>query len=83
MRAADPQLLRDTVGSLADWLRQLADGVDDRPVAPNREAKSSGSENTYPEDLTDLDDDSRRRSPRWRRTPSRWLAAHGSCWRAP
>jgi DNA polymerase-4 len=55
VRAADPQVLRDTVGSLADWLRQLAHGVDDRPVVPNREAKSSGSENTYPEDLTDLD----------------------------
>jgi DNA polymerase IV len=55
VRAADAQLLRDTVGSLADWLRQLADGVDDRPVVPNREVKSSGTENTYPEDLTDLD----------------------------
>src|SRR5947199_3143165 len=54
VRAADVQLLRDTVGSLADWLRQLANGVDDRPVVPNREAKSSGSENTYPEDLTDI-----------------------------
>src|SRR5436190_8862663 len=32
VRTADPQLLRDTVGSLADWLRQLANGVDDRPV---------------------------------------------------
>jgi DNA polymerase IV len=55
VRTADVQLLRDTVGSLADWLRQLATGTDDRPVVPNREAKSSGSENTYPEDLTDLD----------------------------
>src|SRR3954471_14559098 len=54
VRTADVQLLRDTVGSLADWLRQLANGVDDRAVTPNREAKSSGSENTYPEDLTDL-----------------------------
>jgi DNA polymerase-4 len=54
VRTADVQLLRDTVGSLADWLRQLASGVDDRPVTPNREAKSSGSENTYPEDLTEL-----------------------------
>src|SRR5260221_13544274 len=54
VRTADLQLLRDTVGSLADWLRQLANGVDDRPVTPNREVKSSGSENTYPEDLTDL-----------------------------
>jgi DNA polymerase-4 len=55
VRAADLKLLEDTVGSLADWLRQLANGVDDRAVEPNREAKSSGSENTYPEDLTDLD----------------------------
>jgi DNA polymerase-4 len=55
VRTADAQLLRETVGSLADWLRQLANGVDDRPVVANREAKSSGTENTYPEDLTDLD----------------------------
>ena len=47
--------MRETVGSLADWLKQLANGIDDRPVVPNREAKSSGSENTYPEDLTDID----------------------------
>ena len=55
VRGADVEILRDTVGSLADWLRQLANGIDDRPVVPNREAKSSGSENTYPSDLTDLD----------------------------
>src|SRR5258705_4918315 len=55
VRAVEVELLRETVGSLADWLRQLAHGVDHRPVVPNRQAKSSGSENTYPEDLTDLD----------------------------
>jgi DNA polymerase-4 len=54
VRAADTQILHDTVGSLAGWLQQLARGEDDRPVVPNREAKSSGSENTYAEDLTDL-----------------------------
>jgi DNA polymerase-4 len=54
VRTVDPVLLRETVGSLADWLRQLANGVDDRPVVPHRETKSSGSENTYPQDLTDL-----------------------------
>ena len=54
IRAADVAALRETVGSLADWLRQLADGLDDRPVVPNRESKSSGTESTYPEDLTDL-----------------------------
>jgi DNA polymerase-4 len=55
VRTVDLQALRETVGSLADWLRQLAHGVDNRPVEPNRDVKSSGSENTYAEDLTDLD----------------------------
>jgi DNA polymerase-4 len=54
VRTADWATLSDAVGSLADWLRQLASGVDERPVVPNREAKSSGSERTYAEDLTDL-----------------------------
>jgi DNA polymerase-4 len=53
IRSTDPQLLRDTVGSLADWLRQLAQGDDPRPVVPDRAAKSSSSENTYAEDLVD------------------------------
>src|SRR4029453_8073957 len=52
VRTAHPAMLRETLGSLAEWLQQLADGVDDRPVVPNRVAKSSGTENTYPEDLT-------------------------------
>jgi DNA polymerase IV len=54
VRTIDEQVLRDAVGSMADWLRQLANGIDDRPVTPHRDAKSSGSENTYPADLTDL-----------------------------
>src|SRR5437899_1901103 len=55
VRGADPEVLRSAVGSLADWLRQLATGVDDRAVVPNRETKSSGSENTFADDLTSLD----------------------------
>src|SRR6478672_7865285 len=55
VRTTDSQVLRDAVGSLADWLRQMSNGVDERPVTPHRDAKSSGSENTYPADLTDLD----------------------------
>jgi DNA polymerase IV len=56
VRSADFQLLRDAVGSLADALKQLAHGIDDRPVVANREVKSSGSETTYPEDLINLDE---------------------------
>ena len=54
VRTADPQLLRDTVGSLADWLEQLARGVDNRPVVAEHDPKSSGSESTYAHDLTDI-----------------------------
>jgi DNA polymerase-4 len=54
VRAADPAVLRESVGSLADWLQQLARGHDDRPVVAEYEPKSSGSENTFERDLTDL-----------------------------
>jgi DNA polymerase-4 len=53
VRTADAEVLRDAVGSGADWLRRLAEGIDDRPVVPHRLAKSSGTENTFAEDLTD------------------------------
>ena len=55
VRRVPLEALEATVGRQAGWLRRLADGVDDREVTPHREAKSSGSENTYAEDLTDLD----------------------------
>ena len=54
VRAASPEVLRDAVGGLADWLRQLSEGIDTRPVTPDREVKSSGSENTYAQDVADL-----------------------------
>src|SRR5687767_13188180 len=55
VRHADPALLRDAVGSVADWLQELARGHDDRPVVAEHEPKSSGSENTFERDLTDLE----------------------------
>src|SRR5687767_9462231 len=55
VRTADPAVIREAVGSSADWLRRLADGIDDREVEPHSEPKSSGSENTFASDLTDLD----------------------------
>ena len=56
VRGADERILREAVGSLTEWLRRLAMGIDDRPVEPNRESKSSGSEVTYTEDLTDINE---------------------------
>jgi len=54
VRTANTDVLREAVGSLADWLQQLARGEDDRPVVAEYEPKSSGSENTFERDLTDL-----------------------------
>ena len=54
VRTADMAILREAVGSLADWLQELAHGRDDRPVVAEHEPKSSGSENTFERDLTDL-----------------------------
>jgi DNA polymerase-4 len=54
VRTADPEVLRAAVGSMTEWLRKLAIGEDDRPVVQNRASKSSSSECTYAQDLTDL-----------------------------
>jgi DNA polymerase IV len=55
VRSADPSVLREAIGSQTEWLRQLADGIDDRPVVPNRATKSCGTENTFNEDLVNID----------------------------
>jgi DNA polymerase-4 len=55
VRAADAAVLQAAVGSMAEWLQRLARGEDDRPVVAEHEPKSSGSENTFERDLTDLD----------------------------
>jgi DNA polymerase IV len=76
VRTADPVLLRDAVGSSVEWLRQLADGVDDRPVVPNRSAKSSGTENTFSQDLVDLGE-IRRELDEMARDGAAWLERKG------
>jgi len=40
-------------GKSGPWYFEIARGRDDRLVRPDRERKSSGSETTFPEDLTD------------------------------
>jgi DNA polymerase-4 len=55
VRTAEPEVLRAAVGSHVEWLRRLADGIDERPVVGNRAAKSSGTENTFAHDLTSLE----------------------------
>jgi len=55
VRSRSDAELAQVVGSFAGILRKLAQGEDDRPVEPNRERKSVGSENTFASDLTDKD----------------------------
>jgi DNA polymerase-4 len=56
IRSTAPEVLHEAVGSLAEWLQQLARGEDDRPVISEYEPKSSGSENTFAQDLTDINE---------------------------
>ncbi len=45
--------LRRHFGKSGDWYYGISRGEDDRAVNPNRERKSSGSETTFADDLTD------------------------------
>ena len=45
--------LQQRFGKSGGWYYAIARGEDHRPVNPNRERKSSGSETTFEEDLTD------------------------------
>ena len=73
VRAIPGDDLRLIVGSLAPWLQQLASGIDDRKVEPNRETKSASSENTFGRDLTNLAQ-IREEVDRMARDVARWLA---------
>jgi DNA polymerase-4 len=56
VRSSDDATLRRAVGSLADWLKRLSRGDDPREVTPHRPWKSLSAENTYAEDLQDLNE---------------------------
>jgi DNA polymerase-4 len=75
VRTADLTMLRDTVGSLAEWLQQLANGIDDRPVVVEHDPKSSGNECTYASDLTNLDE-IRHEIAGMARDAAGWLVRH-------
>src|SRR3984957_11742399 len=45
--------LQQHFGKSGPWYHAIANGEDDRPVVPNRPRKSSGSETTFTNDLTD------------------------------
>lgn len=53
LRGQSIEFLARHFGSSAEWYHGIARGIDDRPVNPSRERKSSGSETTFDRDLTD------------------------------
>ena len=53
LRAKSLVFLRQHFGSSAEWYHGIARGIDDRPVNPDRERKSAGSETTFDKDLID------------------------------
>lgn len=55
LRLSPPGILRRALGDHADHLQALARGDDPREVIPDREAKSAGAEDTFDEDLDDLE----------------------------
>jgi DNA polymerase-4 len=75
VRTCDPHALHAAVGNQAGWLRQLATGIDPRPVEPHRESKSCGAERTFAADLTTLDQVREQVTAMATRCAS-WLARH-------
>ncbi len=53
LRGKSMAFLEQHFGSSAGWYYAIARAQDDRPVNPNRERKSSGSETTFRTDLTE------------------------------
>ena len=48
-------VLQSRFGSNGEYLWQLAHGIDDRPVVPEREAKSISHETTFEHDVADME----------------------------
>jgi DNA polymerase IV len=53
LRRQTLDFLQRNFGKAGSWYYEIARGQDDRPVHADRERKSSGSETTFSEDLTD------------------------------
>ena len=56
LRAKDETFLLKHFGKVGRHFYWICRGIDHRPVLPNRIRKSIGAENTFPRDLTSLDD---------------------------
>tara|TARA_R110002111_G_scaffold191869_1_gene258138 strand:+ start:29282 stop:30469 length:1188 start_codon:yes stop_codon:yes gene_type:complete len=55
LRALEPRLLTELFGEQGPHLWKLSQGIDERPVVPERQAKSISRETTFSQDVTDLE----------------------------
>ncbi|MHA6345930.1 DNA polymerase IV [Roseivivax sp. CAU 1761] len=55
LRRRDMHFLREHFGSSAEHYHAIARGIDERPVRPHRERKSVGAEETFENNLTELE----------------------------
>jgi DNA polymerase-4 len=53
VRGVSLEQLREAVGNSAEWIADLARGIDERPVVPHRTRKSVGTETTFATDVSD------------------------------
>jgi DNA polymerase-4 len=56
LRKKSPDFLEEHFGKSGAWFYDLARGIDDSPVVSNWDRKSMGREETYPEDILDMND---------------------------
>jgi DNA polymerase-4 len=55
LKAKSLTFLQEHFGKSGSWYYNIARGIDDRPVRPDRERKSVGAEDTFIKDIFDLD----------------------------
>lgn len=55
LREKSPEFLRAHFGKSGGWYYRISRGIDHRPVEPHRERKSIGAEDTFSEDIFDLE----------------------------
>ena len=55
LRTSPVGLLKSVLGNQAEEIQKLAQGIDDREVVSDRQAKSISQEETFPEDVIDKD----------------------------
>ena len=73
VRAIDEGVLREAVGSMADWLRQLANGIDDRPVVRASRAEIIGLGEHVCRKISPISRSSGAKSTRWPSHAVAWL----------